>query len=29
MEIRLLRADPIHLIIEFEAERWLSRTTKQ
>ena len=29
LEIRLLRADPIHRILEFEVERWLSRTTKQ
>jgi len=29
LEIRLLRADPIHRIMEFEVERWLSRTTKQ
>jgi len=29
MEIRLLRADPIHRILEFEVERWLSRTTEQ
>ena len=27
LEIRLLRADPIHRILEFEVERWLSRTT--
>ena len=29
LEIRLLRTDPIHRILEFEVERWLSRTTKQ
>jgi len=29
LELRLLRADPIHRILEFEVERWLSRTTKQ
>ena len=29
LEIRLLRADPIHRILEFEVERWLSINTKQ
>ena len=29
LEIRLLRADPIHRTLEFEVERWLSLNNNQ